>query len=73
MLLVGEALLVGRGPLMADLSLLFTMLALNAAILFVHGATMRFLMLYGSLYDTLLIPIRVYALLTLASPRWETR
>ena len=72
-LLAGEALLVGRDPLMADLSLLFTMLVLNAAILFVHGASMRFLMLYGSLHVTLLIPIRVYALLTLASPRWETR
>jgi N-acetylglucosaminyltransferase len=73
LLLAGEALLVGRDPLMADLSLLFAMLVLNAAVLFVHGASMRFLMLYGSLHVTLLIPIRVYALLTLASPRWETR
>ena len=39
----------------------------------VHGASVPFLLLYGPLHVALLVPVRVYALVTLASPRWETR
>lgn len=37
------------------------------------GVRVEFLLLYGALHVTLLIPVRVSALLTLASTHWETR
>jgi hypothetical protein len=32
-----------------------------------------FLLLYGPLHIALLVPVRLWALLTLANPSWETR
>jgi hypothetical protein len=49
------------------------MLCLTAAFLLAHGASVPFLLLYGPLHVVLLVPVRVYALVTLASPNWETR
>ena len=49
------------------------MLLVTAVFLLVHGASVPFLLLYGPLHVALLVPVRVYALVTLASPRWETR
>jgi N-acetylglucosaminyltransferase len=72
-LLAGEGLLVGWGLLAADLTLALAMLCVTAAFLLVHGASVSFLLLYGPLHMALLVPIRVWALVTLASPRWETR
>jgi N-acetylglucosaminyltransferase len=72
-LLASEGLLVGWGLLAADLTLALAMLLVTAAFLLVHGASVPFLLLYGPLHMALLVPVRVYALLTLASPRWETR
>jgi N-acetylglucosaminyltransferase len=73
LLLVGEGLLVGWELLAADLSLALAMLLLTAAFLLVHGASVPFLLLYGPLHVVLLVPVRVLALVTLASTRWETR
>jgi N-acetylglucosaminyltransferase len=73
LLLAGEGLLVGWELLAADLSLALAMLLVTAAFLLVHGASVPFLLLYGPLHVALLVPVRVYALVTLASPRWETR
>src|SRR5215211_2710577 len=72
-LLAAEGLQVGWELLAADLSLALAMLCVTAAFLLVHGASVPFLLLYGPLHMALLVPVRVYALLTLASPRWETR
>jgi N-acetylglucosaminyltransferase len=72
-LLACEGLLVGWELLAADLSLALAMLCVSAAFLLVHGASVPFLLLYGPLHMALLVPVRVWALLTLASPRWETR
>jgi N-acetylglucosaminyltransferase len=72
-LLASEGLLAGWGLLAADLSLAMAMLCVSAAFLLVHGASVPFLLLYGPLHMALLVPVRVWALLTLASPRWETR
>jgi N-acetylglucosaminyltransferase len=72
-LLASEGLLAGWELLAADLSLALAMLCLSAAFLLVHGASVPFLLLYGPLHMALLVPVRVWALLTLASPRWETR
>jgi N-acetylglucosaminyltransferase len=72
-LLVGEGLLVGWELLAADLSLALAMLCVSAAFLLVHGASVPFLLLYGPLHMALLVPVRVWALLTLACPSWETR
>src|SRR4030095_9147130 len=72
-LLASEGLLVGWELLAADLSLALAMLCVSAAFLLVHGASVPFLLLYGPLHMALLVPVRVWALLTLASPRWETR
>jgi len=72
-LLASEGLLAGWELLAADLSLGLAMLCVSAAFLLVHGASVPFLLLYGPLHMALLVPVRVYALLTLASPRWETR
>jgi N-acetylglucosaminyltransferase len=72
-LLVGEGLLVGWGLLAADLTLALAMLCVTAAFLLAHGASVSFLLLYGPLHMALLVPIRVWALVTLASPRWGTR
>jgi hypothetical protein len=49
------------------------MLCVAAAFLLAHGASVSFLLLYGPLHMALLVPIRVWALVTLASPRWGTR
>jgi hypothetical protein len=49
------------------------MLLVTAAFLLVHGASVPFLLLYGPLHMALLVPVRVWALLTLADPCWETR
>ena len=73
LLLAGEGLLVGWELLTTDLSLALAMLLVTAAFLLVHGASVPFLLLYGPLHVALLVPVRVYALVTLASPRWETR
>jgi cellulose synthase/poly-beta-1,6-N-acetylglucosamine synthase-like glycosyltransferase len=73
LLLVSEGLLVGWELLATDLSLALAMLCVTAAFLLVHGASVPFLLLYGPLHVVLLVPVRIYALVTLASPRWETR
>ena len=73
LLLASEGLLVGWGLLAADLTLALAMLCVTAAFLLVHGASVPFLLLYGPLHMALLVPVRVWALVTLASPRWETR
>jgi N-acetylglucosaminyltransferase len=73
LLLAGEGTLVGWELLRHDLSLPLTMLLVNSVFLVAHGASVEFLLLYGALHVALLIPVRVYALLTVASTRWETR
>jgi N-acetylglucosaminyltransferase len=72
-LLASEGLLVGWELLAADLTLAVAMLCLTAAFLLAHGASVSFLLLYGPLHMGLLVPVRVWALLTLADPCWETR
>jgi N-acetylglucosaminyltransferase len=72
-LLGSEGLLVGWELLATDLTLALAMLTLTAAFLLAHGASTPFLLLYGPLHVMLLVPVRVYALATLASSRWETR
>jgi N-acetylglucosaminyltransferase len=72
-LLVGEGVLVGWELLVDDLTLAVAMLLVTAAFLLVHGASVPFLLLYGPLHMALLVPVRVYALVTLANPCWETR
>jgi hypothetical protein len=72
-LLAAEGLLAGWELVAADLSLALAMLCVSAAFLLVHGASVPFLLLYGPLHMVLLVPVRVWALLTLASSRWETR
>ena len=72
-LLASEGLLVGWEPLAADLTLALAMLLVTAAFLLAHGASVPFLLLYGPLHMALLVPVRVWALLTLADPCWETR
>jgi N-acetylglucosaminyltransferase len=72
-LLAAEGLLVGWELLAADLTLALAMLCVTAAFLLVHGASVPFLLLYGPLHMALLVPVRLWALVTLASPRWETR
>jgi len=72
-LLVGEGVLVGRDLLVDDLTLALGMLLVTAGFLLGHGASVPFLLLYGPLHLALLVPVRVYALLTLANPCWETR
>ena len=67
-LLVGEGLLAGWEVLATDLSLALAMLIVTAGFLLVHGASVPFLLLYGPLHVALLVPVRVYALVTLASP-----
>jgi N-acetylglucosaminyltransferase len=73
MLLVGEGLLVGWERLAADVTLALAMLLVTAAFLLGHGASVPFLLLYGPLHMALLVPVRIYALLTLPSTCWETR
>lgn len=73
LLLASEGLLVGWELLATDLSLAGAMVCVTAAFLLVHGASIPFLLLYGPLHVVLLVPVRIYALVTLASPRWETR
>jgi N-acetylglucosaminyltransferase len=72
-LLAGEGLLVGWELLATDLTLALAMVTLTAAFLLAHGASTPFLLLYGPLHVALLVPVRIYALATLASSRWETR
>jgi N-acetylglucosaminyltransferase len=72
-LLAAEGLLVGWELLATDLTLGLAMLCVSAAFLLVHGASVPFLLLYGPLHMALLVPVRLWALATLASPRWETR
>jgi N-acetylglucosaminyltransferase len=72
-LLASEGLLVGWELAALDLTLALAMLILTAAFLLAHGASTPFLLLYGPLHVVLLVPVRVYALATLASSRWETR
>lgn len=72
-LLAGEGLLVGWELLAADLTLALAMLLVTAAFLLAHGASVPFLLLYGPLHMVLLVPVRVWALLTLTDPCWETR
>jgi hypothetical protein len=73
LLLAGEGLLVGPELLLHDLSLLLAMLGVNSVLLLLHGARLGFVLLYGPLHVGLLIPVRVYAPLTLASTCRETR
>jgi cellulose synthase/poly-beta-1,6-N-acetylglucosamine synthase-like glycosyltransferase len=72
-LLASEGLLLGWELLAPDLTLALAMVTLTAAFLVAHGASTPFLLLYGPLHVVLLVPVRVYALATLASSRWETR
>jgi N-acetylglucosaminyltransferase len=72
-LLLGEGLLVGWDLLVADLTLALAMLLVTATFLLVHGASIPFLLLYGPLHMALLVPLRVYAIATLADTGWETR
>jgi N-acetylglucosaminyltransferase len=72
-LLASEGLLVGWELLATDLTLALAMVTLTAAFLLAHGASTPFLLLYGPLHVVLLVPVRIYALATLASSRWETR
>jgi N-acetylglucosaminyltransferase len=72
-LLASEGLLVGWELLALDLTLALAMVTLTAAFLLAHGASTPFLLLYGPLHVVLLVPVRIYALATLASSRWETR
>jgi N-acetylglucosaminyltransferase len=72
-LLASEGLLVGWELLAADLTLALAMVTLTAAFLLAHGASTPFLLLYGPLHVMLLVPVRIWALATLASSRWETR
>jgi N-acetylglucosaminyltransferase len=72
-LLAGEGLLVGWELLAVDLTLALAMVTLTAAFLLAHGASTPFLLLYGPLHVVLLVPVRIYALATLTSSRWETR
>jgi N-acetylglucosaminyltransferase len=72
-LLASEGLLVGWELVAVDLSLAVAMLCVTAAFLLAHGASVPFLLLYGPLHMGLLVPVRVWALLTLADPCWETR
>ena len=72
-LLASEGLLVGWELAVLDLTLALAMLILTAAFLLAHGASTPFLLLYGPLHVVLLVPVRLYALATLASSRWETR
>jgi N-acetylglucosaminyltransferase len=71
-LLASEGLLVGWELLATDLTLALAMVTLTAAFLLAHGASTPFLLLYGPLHVVLLVPVRIYALATLASSRWET-
>jgi N-acetylglucosaminyltransferase len=74
LLFAGEGALVGWDLLVNDVELLLAMLLMNSPFLLVRGgANVPFVLLYGPLHVALLIPARVYALLSLASPRWETR
>ena len=73
LLLASEGLLVGWELLVTDLSLALAMLCVTAAFLLVHGASVPFLLLYGPLHVVLLVPVRIYALVTLANSSWETR
>ena len=73
LLLASEGVLVGWELLATDLSLALAMVCVTAAFLLVHGASVPFLLLYGPLHVVLLVPVRVWALATLASPSWETR
>lgn len=73
LLLASEGLLVGWELLVTDLSLALAMLLVTAAFLLVHGASVPFLLLYGPLHVVLLVPVRIYALVTLANSSWETR
>jgi N-acetylglucosaminyltransferase len=73
LLLASEGALVGWELMWRDLVLLLAMLLVSSVFVLAHGASVEFLLLYGALHVTLLIPVRVYALLTLASTRWETR
>jgi N-acetylglucosaminyltransferase len=73
LLLAAEGLLVGWELLAADLTLAAAMLLVTAGFLLAHGAGTPFLLLYGPLHVVCLVPVRVYALATLASSRWETR
>jgi N-acetylglucosaminyltransferase len=73
LLLASEGLLVGWELLVTDLSLALAMLCVTAAFLLVHGASVPFLLLYGPLHVVLLVPVRIYALVTLSRPSWETR
>ena len=73
LLLASEGLLAGWELLVTDLSLALAMLCVTAAFLLVHGASVPFLLLYGPLHVVLLVPVRIYALVTLANSSWETR
>jgi N-acetylglucosaminyltransferase len=73
LLLASEGLLVGWELAAADLTLALAMLCVTAAFLLAHGASVPFLLLYGPLHIALLVPVRLWALLTLANPSWETR
>ena len=64
---VSEGLLAGWEVLATDLSLALAMLIVTAGFLLAHGASVPFLLLYGPLHVALLVPVRVYALVTLAS------
>jgi N-acetylglucosaminyltransferase len=73
LLLGAEGVVAGKALLLNDVSLVVALMVASALFVLGHGGTAPFLLLYGPLHIALLIPVRVYALATLASPRWETR
>jgi len=73
LLSAGEALWAGRELFVYDLSLIGAMVFVHGLMVVLQTRNTRFLVLYGLLYVTVLIPVRLRALLTLGDTRWITR
>jgi hyaluronan synthase len=72
-LLTGEGVLAGWELLVSDLDLIIAMLMVTTTFLLRLGTSVPFLLLYGPLHLAFLVPVRIYALLTMANSGWETR
>jgi N-acetylglucosaminyltransferase len=72
-LLAAEGVVGGWALLASDAVLVAALLLAGAVFVLRHGGMGSFVLLYGPLHVVLLIPVRVWALLTVASPKWETR
>jgi N-acetylglucosaminyltransferase len=72
LVLIGGAM-AGSGTLLRDVLLLASMAASHLAVLLWQTRDPRFCVLYGLLYVSLLIPIRLYALVTTKNSSWGTR